>query len=65
MSKLTDEIAAQAPNYKMSPEEKRAQRISLIMGLRSHRSTLTRETVESLMEEMEGLPERASPRSSA
>lgn len=38
----------------MSPGEKRNQRVSLVMGLRSHSSTLTREKVETLLRVVEG-----------
>jgi poly-beta-hydroxyalkanoate depolymerase len=40
----------------MTPEERRAQRISLVMGMRGHNSTLTREKVSTILEEVEGLP---------
>jgi hypothetical protein len=40
----------------MSPSEKHKQRVSMIMGLRGSRSTLTREKVETLLEEIEGSP---------
>lgn len=40
--------------YKMTPTEKRAQRISMVYGLRGHSSTLTKERVETLLEQNEG-----------
>ena len=39
----------------MTPAERRAQRVSLIMGLRAKRSTLTREKVEEILENTEGV----------
>lgn len=50
LSALVDRARA----YKMSPKEKRAQRASLVFGLRGHTSTLTKEKVETLLEEIEG-----------
>ena len=47
-------LVARARDHKMSPAEKRAQRVSLIMGLRAGRSTLTREKVEEILESSEG-----------
>jgi len=38
----------------MTPDERRAQRVSLVMGLRGGHSTLTKEKVETLIEEFEG-----------
>ena len=49
-----DALVAKARKHKMTPTERRAQRASLIMGLRSDKSTLSREKVEELMEEREG-----------
>lgn len=49
-----DSLIAHARTHKMKPGEKRAQRVSLIMGLRSRQSTLTREKVEELLDENEG-----------
>jgi len=55
MSKLTlEQIRELATTHKQSPEERRAQRLSLIMGLRSHDSTLSREQAECLLAELEG-----------
>jgi len=54
-----DELIARARSHKMTPEERRAQRVSLIMGLRSGNSTLSREKVEELMDEREGASARA------
>jgi hypothetical protein len=52
MATLTiEEIYELARTHKMTPEERREQRVSLIMGLRSKNSTLTREKVEELMDE--------------
>jgi poly-beta-hydroxyalkanoate depolymerase len=49
-----DDLIARARDHKMSPTEKRAQRVSMVMGLRGHTSTLTKEKVETLLEEFEG-----------
>ncbi|KQV62299.1 hypothetical protein ASC70_18495 [Caulobacter sp. Root343] len=53
-----EELIAKARDHKMSPTERRAQRVSLIMGLRSGKSTLSREKVEELMDEREGADDR-------
>ena len=47
-------LVDRARAYKMSPNEKRAQRVSLVYGLRGHSSTLTKEKVETLLDEIEG-----------
>lgn len=49
-----EEIARIARDHKSSPAERRAQRISLIAGLRSHNSTLTREQVTQWVDQIEG-----------
>jgi len=49
-----DQIAEKARAHKVTPEERRAQRVSLIMGLRSKNSTLTREEVASFLDQNEG-----------
>ena len=51
---ILDRLVERAREHKMSPLERRAQRVSLIMGLRSDRSTLTREKVEDVLDEVEG-----------
>ncbi len=38
----------------MTPVERRAQRVSLIMGLRGHQSALTKEKIEDILDEVEG-----------
>ncbi len=48
------ELADRARLHKMTPAERRAQRASLVMGLRGHSSTLTKDKVEGLLEEFEG-----------
>ena len=48
------EIASLAREHTMTPAERRAQRLSLIMGLRSHDSTLTREQVTGWVNQLEG-----------
>jgi hypothetical protein len=54
-----DDLVARARAHKMTPSEKRTQRVSLIMGLRAKRSTLTREKVEEILDDVEG--HEASP----
>lgn len=51
-----DALVAKARSHKMTPQERRAQRVSLIMGVRSERSTLTREKVAEILDEVEGRP---------
>jgi hypothetical protein len=64
MAPLTlDEIAAKAREHKVTPGEKRAQRVSLIMGLRSDHSTLTHDEVADLVAELEGHEKKPSRRS--
>jgi hypothetical protein len=48
------ELVARARNHRMSAAEKRAQRVSLIMGLKTKESSLTHEKVELLLDEVEG-----------
>jgi poly-beta-hydroxyalkanoate depolymerase len=59
-----DRLVARAKAHKMTPSEKRNQRVSMIMGLKGHKSTLTREQVEELMEEHEGHETGPSPENS-
>ena len=47
-------LVARARDHKMTSVERRAQRVSLVMGLRSQHSTLTREKVVELLGEIEG-----------
>jgi hypothetical protein len=55
MATLTlEEIAEKARKHRVTPTERRAQRVSLIMGLRSKNSTLTREDVASFLDQNEG-----------
>lgn len=49
-----DDLIARARAHKMTPAERREQRISMVMGLRGHTSTLTKEKVETLLDELEG-----------
>jgi hypothetical protein len=49
-----EQIADMARRHTITPAEKRAQRISMIMGLRSKNSTLTREEVVNILGEIEG-----------
>lgn len=54
MTRTLDQITALAKSHKVTPEERRAQRVSLIMGVRSKSSTLTREKISDLLNENEG-----------
>jgi len=47
-------LIEKARHYKMTPEERRANRVSMIMGLRGSRSTLTHSMVEDMLRENEG-----------
>lgn len=47
-------LLERARAHKMTPDERRTQRISLVMGLRGNQSTLTKEKVGTLIEEFEG-----------
>lgn len=49
-----EEIVKFSKAHKVTPVERRAQRISLMMGLRSERSTMTREEVSILLDNIEG-----------
>mgnify|MGYP003578632763 CR=1 FL=1 len=49
-----DDLIARARGHKMTPTERREQRVSMVMGLRGHTSTLTRDEVETLLDEFEG-----------
>ncbi len=48
------ELVERARQHKMTPSERRTQRVSLIMGLRAGKSSLTKEKVESILDEVEG-----------
>ena len=52
----TADMIAKARAYKMSPTERRTQRVSLVMGMRGKSSTLTREKVTTILDDIEGLP---------
>ena len=55
MARLTlEQIAEKARKHRVTPTERRAQRVSLIMGLRSKNSTLTRDEVSSFLDQNEG-----------
>ena len=49
-----EEIVKFSRAHKVTPVERRAQRISLMMGLRSAKSTMTREEVSVLLDNIEG-----------
>lgn len=50
------ELVERARKHKMSPNERHIQRVSLVMGMRGRTSTLTREKVETILDEVEGHP---------
>lgn len=50
----TADLFNMARSHRMTPTERRAQRVSMIMGLRGSTSTLTREKVEEVLDEVEG-----------
>ncbi|MCW5692557.1 MAG: hypothetical protein KIT48_09340 [Pseudolabrys sp.] len=55
MAHLTlEQIVEKARAHKVTPEEKRAQRLSLMMGLRDSKSPITREQLKQWMDEHEG-----------
>ena len=49
-----EEIVKLSKSHKPTPGERRAQRISLMMGLRSNSSTVTREEVSIILDNIEG-----------
>jgi hypothetical protein len=49
-----EEIVKFSKAHKVTPVERRAQRISLMMGLRSEKSTMTREEISILLDNIEG-----------
>lgn len=55
-TRTTSELIARARAHRMTPEERRDQRVSLVMGMRGRSSTLTREKVATILSEVEGLP---------
>jgi hypothetical protein len=44
----------------MSPDERRKQRVSLIMGMRGKKSTLSKEKVEEILDQVEGRDDEAA-----
>lgn len=49
-----EQIKDVARKHVMTPAERRAQRVSLMMGLRSKNSKVTREEVENFLDQNEG-----------
>ena len=49
-----EEIVKFSKAHKVTPSERRAQRISLMMGLRSEKSTMTREEASVILDSIEG-----------
>lgn len=61
MATLTlEEIKRAAREHTITPAERRAQRVSLISGVLAKDTTLTRDKVESMLNQMEGLPAEVS-----
>jgi hypothetical protein len=54
MALTLGQIAEKARKHVVTASERRAQRVSLMMGLRSKNSTVTREEVASFLDENEG-----------
>lgn len=55
MASLTlNQIIDIARSHKVTPSERRAQRVSLMMGLRPKNSTVTREQASSVLDSIEG-----------
>ena len=54
MSLTLEQIGYKARKHVVTPAERRAQRVSLMMGLQSKNSTVTREEVASFLDENEG-----------
>jgi hypothetical protein len=55
-TRLTPDLIAKARAHKMTPAERRVQRVSLVMGMRGNSSTLTHEKVSTILQEVEGIP---------
>jgi hypothetical protein len=49
-----EQIAEKARKHVVTPAERRAQRVSLMMGLRSKNSSVSREEVASFLDQNEG-----------
>ncbi len=54
------DLVARARSHKMSPDERRKQRVSLIMGMRGKKSTLSKEKVEEILDQVEGRDDEAA-----
>lgn len=48
------QIEDRVRSHVITPAEKRAQRVSLAVGLQPYKSVLTREKISSLMDDIEG-----------
>ena len=46
-----EELLAQKDGLLLTPEERRAQRVSYVMGMLGHESTMTREEVQAILNE--------------
>ncbi len=51
---MLSDLVERARAHKMTPSERRTQRVSLIMGLKDKTSSLTREKIEELLDAHEG-----------
>jgi hypothetical protein len=65
MARTLEQIAALAKSHKVSPDERRAQRVSLIMGVRSKSSALSREKIADLLDQTEGHPAASRDKTAA
>ncbi len=54
-SAKTSELIKQARKLKMTPAQKHAQRVSLVVGFSKRKSGMSRDKVESIVAEFEGI----------
>ena len=54
MELTVNDLVRQAQSLKLTPDERRAQRQSMILGLRPNNSPLSRDEAIQLLEEIEG-----------
>jgi hypothetical protein len=58
MQDSIEAIVQRIKSHKITPEEQRAQRVSLIIGLADKASTITRDQVSSFLDNVEGRPSK-------
>jgi len=54
-SARTTDAIERARHLKMTPAQKHAQRVSLVVGLSKRKSSLSRDNVEAIVTEFEGI----------